>query len=75
MVLHQSKQSYSPNGKITPAGLFLLMPNRHFLVKFWKCQKAVTILPHRQKHCWNCFAFNQSYLANSKIAPAEKKNE
>jgi len=22
------------------------MPNRHFLVKFWKCRKAVSILPH-----------------------------
>jgi len=24
------------------------MPNRH-LVKFWKCQKAVSILPHEAK--------------------------
>jgi len=23
----------------------------------------------RQKHCWNCFAFNQLYLAKGKIAP------
>jgi len=23
----------------------------------------------RQKHCWNYFAFNQSYLAKGKIAP------
>jgi len=23
----------------------------------------------RQKHCWNYFAFNQSYLTESKIAP------
>jgi len=22
-----------------------------------------------QKHCWNYFAFNQSYLAKGKIAP------
>jgi len=44
--LDQSKQTDSPNGKLTPAVLFLLMPNRHFLVKFWKCQKAVSILPH-----------------------------
>jgi len=22
-----------------------------------------------QKHCWNCFAFNQSQLAKGKIAP------
>jgi len=45
----QSKQSNSPNGKITPAVLLPLMPNRHFLVKFWKCQKAVSILPHVTK--------------------------
>ena len=25
------------------------MSNRHFLVKFWKCQKAVSILPHEAK--------------------------
>jgi len=24
----------------------------------------------RQKHYWNCFAFNQSYLAKGKTAPA-----
>jgi len=47
--LDQSKQSNSPNGKITPAGLFLLMPNRHFLVKFYKCQKAVSVLPREAK--------------------------
>jgi len=47
--LDQSKQSDSPYGKITPAVLLLLMPNRHLLVKFWKCQKAVSILPHEAK--------------------------
>jgi len=45
----QSKQSDSRNGKITPAVLFPLMPNRHFLVKFWKYQKAGSILPHEAK--------------------------
>jgi len=25
------------------------MPNQHFLVKFWKHQKAVSILPHESK--------------------------
>jgi len=45
----QSKQSNSPNGKITPAVLLPLMPNRHFLIKFWKCQKAESILPHVTK--------------------------
>jgi len=44
--LDQSKQSDSPNGKITPAVLFPLMFNRQFLVKFWKCQKTVSIFPH-----------------------------
>jgi len=47
--LYQSQQSDSPNDKITPAVLFLLMLNRHFLVKFWKCQKAVSVLPHEAK--------------------------
>jgi len=48
--LDQSKQSNYPNGKISPAVLFLLMPNRHFLVKFFKCHlKAVSILPHHVK--------------------------
>jgi len=31
--------------------------------------KAVSILPHEAKHCWNYFAFNQSYLAKGEIAP------
>jgi len=25
------------------------MSNKHFLVKFWKCRKAVSILPHETK--------------------------
>jgi len=49
MSLDQSKQSDSSNGKITPAVLFLLMKNIHFLVKFMKCQKAVSVLPHEAK--------------------------
>jgi len=47
--LDQSKKLDSTNGKITPAVLLPLMPNRQFLVKFWKCQKAVSILPHEAK--------------------------
>jgi len=47
--LDQSKQSDSPNGKITPAVLFPLMPNGQFLVKFWKFKKAVAVLPHEAK--------------------------
>jgi len=66
--LDRSKQSDSPNGKITPEVLFPLMPKRHFLVKFWKCKKAVSVLPHEAKHCWNYCAFNQSYLAKGKTA-------
>jgi len=38
--LDQSKQLDSPNGKITPAVLFLLMPNRYFLVNFLKMLKG-----------------------------------
>jgi len=49
MSLDQSSQSDSPNGKITPAVLFPLMRARHFLVKFGKCQKAMSILPHEAK--------------------------
>jgi len=44
------------------------MPNGHILVKFCKCQKAVSILPHEAKALVNYFAFNQSYLAKGKIA-------
>ena len=36
---------------------------------FWKssilirpCETMFFILPHEQKHCWNYFSFNQSYL-------------
>jgi len=47
--LDQSKQLDSPNGKITPAVLFRLKPFRHFLVKFWKSQNAVSSLPHDSK--------------------------
>jgi len=67
--LDQSKQSDSPNGKITPAVLFPLMSNRHFLVKFWKCQKAVSIFPREAKPLLKYFAFNLSYLAKANIAP------
>jgi len=65
--LVQSKQSDSPNGKITPAVVLPLMPNKHFLAKFWKCQNAVSILPHEAKALLEVFCFNQSYLAKGKI--------
>jgi len=42
-------QSDSLNGKITPAVLLPLITNRHYLVKFGKCQKAAFILPHEVK--------------------------
>jgi len=69
--LDQSKQSNSPNGEVTPAVLFLLMPNGGFLVKFCKCQKAVSILPPETKALleWNYFGLIQSYLAKGKITP------
>jgi len=55
--LDQSKHLDSPNGKITPAVLLPLMPNRHFLVKLWKCRKAVCILPHEAKALLEVFCF------------------
>jgi len=45
------------------------MPNKHFLVKFWTWRKAVPILPHEAKALLDYFAFNQSYLSESKMAP------
>jgi len=42
---------------MAPAVLFPLMPNRYFLVKFWKCQKAVSILPHEAKALLKVFCF------------------
>ena len=47
--LDKSKQMDSPNGKITLVMLLPLLPNRHFLVKVWKCRKAMSILPHEAK--------------------------
>ena len=35
------------------------MPNRHFLVKFWKCRKAMTILPHEAKALLEVFCLQQ----------------
>jgi len=47
--------------------VLLLMPNKHFLAKFWKCQNAVSILPHEAEALLEVCCFNQSYLAKSKI--------
>jgi len=44
------------------------MTNRHLLVKFWKCQKTVTILPHEAKALLDYFPFSQLYFAKGKIA-------
>jgi len=55
--LDQSKQSHSPNGKVTPAVILPLMPNRHFLVEFWIFQKAVSVLPHEAKAVLELFCF------------------
>jgi len=38
-------QSYLAEGKIAPVVLLSLMPNKHFLVKFWKWRKALPIWP------------------------------
>jgi len=64
----QSKQSDSPNGKTIPAVFFPLIPKRHFLAKFWKCQNAVSILPHEANTLLDYFALNQSYLDKGKIS-------
>jgi len=55
--LDQSKQSDSPNGKITPEVLFPLLSYRHFLVEFWKCQKTVSNFPHEAKALLEIFCF------------------
>jgi len=65
--LDQSNQPDSPNGKITPAVLLPLMPDRHFLVKLWKCQKAVSILPHEAKALLELFCLPLS--VKGKITP------
>jgi len=44
------------------------MPNRHFLVKLWICQEAVSIVPHEAKALLEYFAFNHSYLSKGKTA-------
>jgi len=62
--LDQSKQSDSPNGKIIPAVLFSAMPNRHFLVKFMKCQKAVSPLPHGAKALLELFCLEPIVFFN-----------
>jgi len=45
----QSKQSDSPNGKITLAVFCFMRQNRHCLDKLCKCRKAISILPHEAK--------------------------
>jgi len=52
-------QSDYPNGKITPSVLFPLKPNIHFLVNFWKRQKAVSTLPHDLKPLLELFCLQQ----------------
>jgi len=46
LLLGQSNQSDSPNGKITHQCVCLWWQKRHWLVKSWKYQKAVSTLPH-----------------------------
>jgi len=60
--LDQSKQSDSPYGKITPAVLFPLISNRHFLVEFLKCQKTVSIFPHEAKALLEIFCLQSIVL-------------
>jgi len=44
------------------------MPNIYFLVKFWKCQKAVSTLPHEAKALLELFCIQPIVLAKGKIA-------
>ena len=44
------------------------MPNGH-LLNFVNAKRLCLFCLMRQKHCWNYFAFNQSYLVKGKIAP------
>jgi len=45
--LDQFYRMGSPNDKITPAVLLPLQrQNKDCIIKFWKCQKVVSILPH-----------------------------
>jgi len=74
--LDQPNQSDSPNGKITPAVLCLWWQNRHCLVKFWKCQTAVSILPHEAKALLDLFCGimtgSDSILYDQDWTPTEK---
>jgi len=46
------------------------MPNGHFLVKFCKCQKAVSILPHEAKALLELFWLQPILFGHKgKIAP------
>ena len=51
------EQSKSPNGKITKARFCFMRQNRHCLVKLWKCQMAMSILPHEAKVLLQLFCF------------------
>jgi len=51
--LDQFYRMDSPNGKITPAVLLpLQQQNKDCIMKFWKCQKVVSILPHEVVSSW-----------------------
>jgi len=45
-----------------------MMPNGYLLI-FVNAKRLCLFCLMRQKHCWNYFAFNQSYLVKGKIAP------
>jgi len=49
LLLDQFYKSGSPNGKMTQQCFCLWWQNIHCLVKFWKCGKSVSILPHEAK--------------------------
>ena len=63
------------------------MLNRHFLIKFWKCQKAVSILPHEAKALMELFclqlivfglrqnSFSSSFASWGKIKRGKIKHD
>ena len=75
-------QVYHPCHLTNPSSrIFLMAKYLQQCFSFW-CQIDISLLNFgnakrlclfclmTQKHCWNYFAFNQSYLAEGKIAPA-----
>jgi len=67
--LDLSKQSNSPNCKITQHCFYLWCQIDTSSLNFRNAKRLCLFCFMRQKYCWNYFAFNQSCLAKGKIAP------